>query len=256
MPDVPPAERPADPALAQAAADATDWQRLAPVGVLGAIAVALPPLGGFALLGTMPWVAEWLREHPPTGLTLYVVGFVFFAGLALLPTYAQAILAGFAFGVPLGAPAALLGFTGASALAYAIARRASGDRLIEAVDTYPRLSLLRHTLLEGSFWRVLGMVTLLRVPPNSPFALSNLAFAGLKVPFLAFILGTLLGMTPRTVVAVVLGAGLSEFNLDDLSSNGTLIAGFAVTLVVVVIVTVIAKRVLDGMTAPDETPDP
>lgn len=237
---------------AEAPPDPTTWERLAPVGILGGIAVALPPLGGFALLGTMPWVAEWLQGHAGVGVGLYVIGFVLFAGLALLPTYAQAILAGFAFGVGVGVPAALAGFTGASALAYCIARRTAGDRLAEAADTEPRLAALHHALLQGSFWRVLGVVTLLRLPPNSPFALTNVAFAGLKVPFAAFLLGTILGMTPRTAVAVVIGSGLEQFDLSDIGSNKLLIAGIIVTVAVVVVIGVMARRVLDKMTVPGE----
>lgn len=227
------------------------WERLAPVGVLGGIAVALPPLGGVALIGSMPWVGPWLAELGSVGLALFVVGFVVFAGFALLPTYAQAGLAGFAFGVPLGVPAALCGFTGAAAVGYALARKVAGDRLSEAADSEPRLAALHQALLKGGFWRVLGMVTLLRLPPNSPFALTNVAFAGLKVPFPTFLLGTLLGMTPRTVALVVIGAGLEQFDTENLRNNTAFFVGIAVTIVVVVVITIMAQRVLDRVSLPD-----
>ncbi len=231
------------------------WQRLAPVGILGGIALFLPPLGGFALLASMPWLGPWLESHQVPGLLLYITGFIVFAGLALLPTYSQAILAGFAFGIPLGTPAALLGFTGAATVGYFIARRAAGDRLAEAADAEPRLAALRHALLQGSFLRVLGVITLLRLPPNSPFALTNVAFAGLSVPFPAFLLGTLLGMTPRTFVAVVIGAGLEQLTRESIKANLPIVAaGFVVTLVVVAIIGVMARRTLDRMTPPPDAP--
>ncbi|MEM1446319.1 MAG: VTT domain-containing protein [Planctomycetota bacterium] len=236
--------------------EARSWQRLAPVGVLGGIAVALPPLGGFALLGAMPWVGPWLEAHQAPGVALYVVGFVLLAGFALLPTYAQAVLAGFAFGVPVGVPAALCGFTGAAAVGYAVARRVAGDRLAEAADTEPRLAALHHALLQGGFWRVLGVVTLLRLPPNSPFALTNVAFAGLKVPFPTFVLGTLLGMSPRTILAVVIGAGLESFDTENFSNNTIFFVGLGVTVAVVVIITIMARRVLDRITPPETGENP
>ncbi|MEM1099617.1 MAG: VTT domain-containing protein, partial [Planctomycetota bacterium] len=201
------------------------------------IAVALPPLGGFALIGSMPWVGPWLAELGSVGLALFVVGFVVFAG--------------FAFGVPLGVPAALCGFTGAAAVGYALARKVAGDRLSEAADSEPRLAALHQALLKGGFWRVLGMVTLLRLPPNSPFALTNVAFAGLKVPFPTFLLGTLLGMTPRTVALVVIGAGLEQFDTENLRNNTAFFVGIAVTIVVVVVITIMAQRVLDRVSLPD-----
>ncbi|MEM7576344.1 MAG: VTT domain-containing protein, partial [Planctomycetota bacterium] len=221
--------------------------------ILGGIAAVMPIVGSLALFASAPWLGPWLAERGAAGVALYVAGFVLLAGFALLPTYAQAGLAGFAFGVAWGVPAALLGFTGASFLGYAIARRVAGDRLAEATDAEPRLAALRHALLQGSFVRVLGMVTLLRLPPNSPFALTNLAFAGLKVPLPAFIVGTVLGMTPRTVVAVVLGASIEQFDKDNLGNNTALLIGLVVTVLVVVIITVMARRVLDRVSPPEES---
>ncbi len=252
-PQAPNAEAP--PARADDAPAKPDWSRLKPVGVLAAVATVLPPLGGFALLGTMAWVGPWLGERPAVGVPLFVTGFIVLAGLALLPTYAQAVLAGFAFGIPLGVPAALTGFTGAAALGYLVARRAAGDRLAEAVDANPRYAALHHVLLQGHAARVTFVVALLRLPPNSPFALSNVALAGLAVPKLPFVLGTLIGMTPRTVVAVVIGSGLADFDLSDPGNSTTFAIGIGVTVAVVVVLGVMARRVLDRMAGPQSDTD-
>jgi hypothetical protein len=102
-------------------------RRLGPVGVLAMIAAALPAIGGFTLLGFLPRVSEWLQGQDGWGITIYIGGFTLLAGLALLPTYAQAVLAGYTFGLVRGTSAALTGILGASLVGYLIARRASLD---------------------------------------------------------------------------------------------------------------------------------
>jgi len=191
--------------------------RLGPTTVLAGVAVALPALGGFGLLYYINPAADWLRGHDGAGVVVYAVGFAVFAGLALLPTYAQAILGGWAFGFGVGFPAALAGFVGASLIGYAVARRASGDRVVKIIEERPRwsavyLALAPAAVREGSrgFWRTLGVVALVRLPPNSPFALMNLMLASVRAPLVVYVAGTALGMAPRTAAAVWIAAGLRE----------------------------------------------
>jgi uncharacterized membrane protein YdjX (TVP38/TMEM64 family) len=214
---------------------------------LAVIAVALPPAGGFLLLGTLGQVGPWLASHQAAGVGLYVLGFAVLAGLALLPTYAQAVLGGFAFGMTLGLPTALLGFFGAAMLAYAIARRATGEEVLQTIDEHPKLSLLRKALLGRGWLKTLWVITLIRLPPNSPFALTNVALASLRVPRSAYALGTLLGMAPRTAVAVYLGAGLSQLTFENLASGVWFYVGIVVTIAVVIVLGVMSQRALRAM---------
>ncbi len=233
------------------------WRQLGPAGPLAVVAVALPPAGGFLLLGTMKSVGPWLASHQSLGVALYVVGFALCAGLALLPTYAQAVLGGFAFGVTLGLPAALAGFVGAAVIGFALARRLTGERVLATVKEHPKLSLLRSALLGRGWWKTLWVVTLIRLPPNSPFALTNVALASLRVPCSAYVLGTLIGMTPRTAVAVYLGSGLAELSFENLASGVWFYIGIAVTVLVVLVLGTMAQRALHAMTQPaDPTATP
>ncbi len=190
----------------------TIFRKLGPAGWLGLFAAIMPALGGFALLGSLEFVGPWLRDLGGEGVALYVGAFVVFAGFALLPTYAQAVLGGWAFGFWVGLPAALLGFFGASLIGYEIGRRASGDRVIHLLDQHPKWKIVRDALVGGEeglgFFKTLGIVTLIRLPPNSPFAITNIVLSSVRVPRLPYALGTLLGMAPRTGVAVFLA---SEF---------------------------------------------
>lgn len=233
---------------------------LGPTSVLAALALTLPPLGSIGLFLTMGVTGPWLREHE-LGLLIYVAAFATLAGLALLPTYAQAALGGFAFGVMFGVPAALLGFAGAALIGYELARRFSGDRAERVIAQNPKWKAVRDGLLgqsrEGGpqanrgWVRTAGIVALLRLPPNSPFALTNLVMASVKVPRLPFAVGTVLGMAPRTTLAVVIGAGVNQLTRDDLDQavpTWVVWVGMAVTLAVVVLVGVIASRAVKKMT--------
>jgi uncharacterized membrane protein YdjX (TVP38/TMEM64 family) len=230
--------------------------RLGPAGLLGVGALALPPLGGIALITYMGTVSEWLRSHAGSGVFIYAACFVVLAGLALLPTYAQAALGGYAFGWAVGLPAALVGFVGGAWVGYEIARRASGERVEKVVAEKPKWQAIRDALVRDrearSFWKTTGMVALLRCPPNSPFALTNLVMASVKVPRRPFLLGTLIGMTPRTAAAVAIGSTVERFtreNLEQAAPKWIWIAGLGITLAVVVIVAAIADRAVKRLTA-------
>ena len=73
------------------------------------------------LLGYLSSIGPWLQGLGGRGVAVYVAGFALLGGFALLPTYAPAILGGWAFGDRLGIPAALAGFVCASAIRSGIA---------------------------------------------------------------------------------------------------------------------------------------
>jgi len=187
-------------------------------GPLAMGALVLPPLGSIVLFMTMGTTGPWLQSHAEIGVVMYVVAFAGLAGLALLPTYAQSALGGFAFGIALGVPAALLGFAGGAFIGYTIAGRAAGDRVQTLIDEKPRWRVVRDALLDQrrGWVRTTGMVALLRLPPSSPFALMNFLMASVKVPRSSFIAGTLIGMLPRSSLAVIIGAGVQDLTRETL----------------------------------------
>ncbi|MDX9911672.1 MAG: VTT domain-containing protein [Phycisphaerales bacterium] len=228
------------------------FQKLGAAGYLAIAAAVMPAIGGIALLGTLNITGPWLRSHEVAGWLLYVVCFVVLAGLALLPTYAQAVLGGWAFGFAWGFPGALLGFVGGSLVGYFVARRASGDRVMNVVHEHPKWSAVRDALVGQGFWKTLGIVTLLRLPPNSPFALTNLVMASVQVKLPAFVLGTLIGMAPRTAGAVYV-ASLIQGELTSDTAKAARPGWFipvtiASTVVVLIIVGSIANRALKKAT--------
>lgn len=218
--------------------------RLGRLGPAAAATTFLPPIGFLVLLGTMSQSAPWLQSQGLLGVMLFVAGFTVCGGLALLPTYAPSVLGGWAFGVAVGLAATLLGFLGASAIGFAIARHVSGDRLLQVLDEYPRGRALHRALLAGSWHRTLLVVTLLRVPPNGPFAMTNLLLAATGVSWGPYLLGSLLGLTPRVAAAVIVGASLSRLDLRHLERGGSAYVSIGISLAVVIILGWIANRAL------------
>lgn len=187
-------------------------KRLGSTSILAIIAAVLPGVGGILILWQIKPLAEWLQSHGSLGLTVYIVLFMVSAGLALLPTYAQAILGGWTFKFAWGFPAAQAGFGGGALIGYFVARWFSSDKAIKVIEEQPKWKAVYDALLGGGFWKTLGLVTLLRLPPNSPFAMTNLIMAATKVPLGPYILGTLIGMAPRTAVAVWLATKMQSLD--------------------------------------------
>jgi uncharacterized membrane protein YdjX (TVP38/TMEM64 family) len=228
---------------------------LGPTGLLGVAWTAAPAVCGTLLLVGLSPVSEWLLHHRSLGLALYVVVFVLAGGLGLLPTYAQSILGGWVFGAAVGLPAALVGFTGGGWLGYAIARSVSKDRVEGLIERQAKARAIRDALMGRGPRRTVLVVALLRLPPNSPFALTNLVMAATGVPLPAFLAGTFFGMVPRTAVAVALAAAASATGAQDIQTfvrhqgPGLLVAGVVGGMTVLAVLGAIARRALRRVTA-------
>ena len=228
-------------------------KRLGPASILAAGAMFLPPLGSIVLLRYINDIGQWLRGHGSQGVAIYIAGFAVFAGVALLPTYASAILGGWAFGFRTGLLAALAGFLGGAIIGYCVARPTASARVGALIAEKPRWKAIRDALVGGSFLKTLGIVTLVRLPPNSPFAFTNLVLASVRVPTGVFLLGTALGMLPRTALVVWLASQFKDQLAKDVATAKKpwwLFAAMIVGSVVVMgVVGVLAKRALARLTA-------
>lgn len=248
-------------------------KRLGFASVLAIAAVALPPISGFLVLGYMDTIARWFDSHREYGLAIYIAAFAVLSGLALLPTYAQAILGGWAFGIVGGFPAAMLGFTGGALIGYGVARPTASDRVTKVIDSEPKWAAVRDALLpssqgrKGGTLRTLAIVTLLRLPPNSPFAITNFVLASVRVPLWIYCIGTIIGMAPRTFAAVWLGHALhgqiASITKEEIK-KGTpwwlFALGIVAMVVVLAVIGLIANRAIERVTRsgvnPPASPDP
>ena len=231
--------------------------------VLGVLWAVTPAILGFWAIAEIALIGDWLlgfdgpmfgsEAHPIPlyGVLVYSALFMVSCGFGVLPTYAQAILGGWIFGFWLGVPAALLGFTGGAAIGWVICRLISRNAVTQWIDRTPRWSAIRHAFVGEGFPKTLGIVTLVRIPPNSPFSLTNLAMSAGGVRIAPYLLGTLIGMAPRTAIACGFAAAAAASGSEDLQGfvkeKGLwpLLIGVVLLVVVFSILARIGKNALD-----------
>lgn len=234
------------------------WSKLGPTGILAIVWAAFPAVCGGLLLVYAKSVSDWLHaQGMPASVLIYAGGFILLAGLGLLPTYAQSALAGWCFLFATGLPIALAGFVGASLVGYVVARGVSRGRVEELVRTNPKARAVQEVLIGHGPARTLGTVILLRLPPNSPFALMNLAMSSTGVPIGPYLLGTAIGMAPRTAAAVYIGSSvqtLTKKSLDEAVPLWAKIGMIAVTVVILGAIGLIANHAIARVSGPKASP--
>ncbi len=225
------------------------------LGVLAGCWALLPAILGFWLLAEIAWVSDqYVSVQDLHGLiiavSLYAVIFGVTAGLGLLPTYAQAFLGGWIFGSVVGTIGAMAGILLGATLGYVVSRLVSGRRVEAIIQRRPAVAAVRDALVDAGVLRSAGIVALLRLSPNSPFALSNLVLGGSRAGGVSMFLGTLVGMLPRTALAVVLAAAANTEGTrglgDVVRERGPLVTvvGIAVMIVAFVIIARIGRAAL------------
>jgi uncharacterized membrane protein YdjX (TVP38/TMEM64 family) len=232
------------------------FRRLGPAGPLAVVISTFPPIGGFVLIGLLSRIAPWMRTHWSEALIIYVAGFAFLAAMAVLPTYACAILGGWTFGFWVGFPAGMVAFCSAALIAYLVSAMAAGDRILQIIREHPRWEAVRAALLGCGFWKAFWIITLLRLPPTSPFAAANFVLGTTRAPVAAYLLGTFVGMAPRTAVAVWAAAHASTLDFKSSGQTWLWIAGVIVTVAVVAIIGNLANKAIKRVTDAHAQPEP
>ena len=232
----------------------TILRRLGPGGPLALISATLPAIGLVTLAFCFNLIGPWLKAQAGLGLLIYILGFALCAGLAIFPTHIQAALGGWAFGVAVGLPAAYAGVLGAALLGYVIGIRATGDRALQIIAEKPKWQAVYNGLVRSGFAKSLLIVLLVRLAV-SPFALTNLVLAAARVNPIAYTLGTVLGLAPRTGAVVFLAVGLKEVTAETPHKRWLWIASLLVTLVAVAIIGHIANQAITRVTT-DRSAEP
>ena len=201
------------------------------------------PDGALVALGSVggePLAYELARQRSLVGDLINAVGialaaliiallFALFTGSALLPTYALSFASGVFFGPVWGSLVAMFGVTFGALVGYAWGSVLARKRVMRVVEANPRVKLIRSAIVDRSLKDELVAVTLIRIPPNSPFALTNLIMSSLHVRLMPYFVGTLIGIAPRTLIAVFLGVGIGEI-AEAKSAGGRLRIGISVAV--------------------------
>jgi uncharacterized membrane protein YdjX (TVP38/TMEM64 family) len=237
-----------DPTPPQQGAAGGVFRRLGAAGYVAVVLSFWPPLGGFVLLATLTKFGPWLRAHGNEGLLIYFLFTGFLMGVSFVPTYSCAILAGWAFGFKVGTPLAIATITVASLVAYAIGRWISRDKVLDVIREHPRWNAVYQAMLGGDAMKTFWVVTLLRIPPTSPFAIANFALAAARVRLMPYTLGTLVGVAPRTALGAFAAAQLEQLRFKDVGDRWMVVAGIVATVAVCVVLGMMANRALKSVT--------
>lgn len=219
--------------------------KLTPIAL---VTTFLPIPGAIALLFFGPAFGNWLRENSEIGFAVYFLVVLVFCGLALMATNVIGIIGGWAFGIYVGLAILMAGIVGAAFISFLIHRRIVGDKLPEITGKHPKAQAIYEALVEQGFWRAATIIFLVRLSVIMPFALTNFLLASAKVPWPSYVLGTFFGMLPRSGAVAFAGAGLSELNFDNPSQNWIMALGITATVVMVIVISIISRKALDGLT--------
>lgn len=197
--------------------------------------------------GWVTRVREWVAAFGPAAPLVYGLVYVL-AVVLLIPGSSLTIGAGFAFGLGLGTIVVVLAANLGAALAFLLGRYLLRSRVTRWLDGREKLSAVDRAV-EGQGWRV---VALTRLSPAFPFNVQNYFYGLTGVRFWSYVLASLVAMLPGTLLYVYIGVAGAEVAaaLGGAASWGRtalLIAGLIATLLVVVLVTRVAKRELDAV---------
>lgn len=219
--------------------------RLTPIALITAL---LPIAGSSALVVFGYPLGNWMRENWELGAPAFVVGVLFFCGLALLPTNLIGILAGWSFGFWFGMSLLIAGVVGSATISYYINLRLTGETLTALTSRNARADAIHLALTNEGFLKTTAIITLIRLSVVMPFAFTNFFLAAARVPISSFVIGTFLGMLPRSGAMVLLGAGLSELTFDNFNDVWFLVAGIPATIILIIAIAVFSRRALDKLT--------
>ena len=226
--------------------------------VLG-VAVAVLIVAAF-LLPVKDWLQralEWTGELGFWGPFVLGAAYIL-AAVLLLPGSILTLGAGFLFGLPVGFLTVWIASTLGACAAFLVGRTAAREWVAEKMTNNERFAAIDSAIGQQAF----KLILLMRLSPVFPYNFLNYALGLTKASFRHYALGTALGMIPGILMYVYLGAGvrsLAEVAAQAEGKGETPLAqriffwaGLAVAVVVVVLVTRIARRALKRQ-APEAT---
>ena len=178
--------------------------------------VTVAALGAFALRDYLGFEAlrdnrEALLAFRDSHFVLTVLGF--FIAYILIVTFSlpgaliATLTGGFLFGTALGAAFNVMAATIGATLIFLVARMGLGEKLKARMETSAGMVARIKKGLDENQW---SMLFFIRLVPAVPFFVANLIPAFLGVPLRRFVISTVLGIIPGSLVYTSVGAGLGE----------------------------------------------
>lgn len=190
-------------------------------------------------------LAAWIRGQGAAGVAVYVVAYI--AGtLLLLPGGVLTLAAGFAYGPLWGALIVWPVSNLAATLAFVIGRFFARDWVERKAARHPRFAALDRAVGEKGF----RLVLLLRLSPLFPFNLLNYALGVTRLRLSDYVLASLIGMLPGTLLYVYLGSSVTSASRLASGHHGGLAqsivywCGLGATIAVTLFLARLARREL------------
>ncbi|CAA0842274.1 SNARE associated Golgi protein family [Striga hermonthica] len=226
------------------------------VAVLGA--VFFKWVGPFFMDKEVIPIIIWEREtFSTTMLALIVFGSLAIFPSFLIPSTPSMWIAGMTFGYGYG----FLLTIGSVAIGVTIPYFIGSlfcHRIHAWLERYPKKASIIRLAGEGSWFNQFRAVTLIRISPF-PYVVYNYCAMATDVKYGPYLLGTIVGMIPEIFVALYTGIlirTLADASHDQHSLSGLQIvfnvAGFCITVVSTVIITLYAKKRLKELQMEEE----
>lgn len=178
---------------------------IALVGIAVASLLVGARLCGFSAQQSGMALLAWIRSAGLGGMLLFIALYVL-SSLFLVPCLAWNLAAGFVWGLPLGTLIVLPANLAAALATFLFGRWVARDWVARRIARYRRLRALDAALGSAG----LKIVLLMRVSPISPFAMLNYALGVTRMRMRDFLLASLFGTLPGTLIYIALGSALSR----------------------------------------------
>nr|XP_043621591.1 TVP38/TMEM64 family membrane protein slr0305-like [Erigeron canadensis] len=197
-----------------------------------------------ALKGFLLWVEEDLGPWGPLALAVAYVPLTILA----VPASVLTLGGGYLFGLPMGFLADSIGAVIGATAAFVLGRTIGRSYVISKLGDYPQFKAIAIAIQRSGF----KIVLLLRLVPLLPFNMLNYLLSVTPITTWEYMMASWLGMMPITFALVYVGTTLKD--LADVTHGwsqfsktrwAVLILSFVVSVVLMVVITKVAKSALD-----------
>ncbi|PIN17370.1 hypothetical protein CDL12_09971 [Handroanthus impetiginosus] len=200
------------------------------------------------------WVDQDLGPWGPLVLAVAYIPLTILA----VPASVLTLGGGYLFGLPLGFIADSVGATLGAGSAFLLGRTLGRSFVISKLNDYPQFHAVAIAIQRSGF----KIVLLLRLVPLLPFNMLNYLLSVTPVPIVPYLLASWLGMMPITLALVYVGTTLKD--LSDVTHGwgefsktrwAFIVLSLVVSVVLMIIVTRVAKAALEKALAENEDLD-
>jgi uncharacterized membrane protein YdjX (TVP38/TMEM64 family) len=160
-----------------------------------------------------------VTDHRVAAVAIYIVVYGLVTGVCLPVALVMTLSGGFLFGPWIGGAATVVGATLGAVITYMAVRFAAAAWVRRHYD---RSQGALRKIIDGFDRNVFAYILTLRLIPLFPFAVVNVAAGLARAPVRAYVLATLVGAVPTSLIYSHLGAGLGKVFAGETPLNAGL----------------------------------